>query len=144
MRLDRVTELSRMLSAIEPSSGVPLSSVSVAELERAGAVTIRPGRPVPDELLGRGDRPEDAVQFLSMHDLMTGDQARNWVDTRDLPDTELTVAEPGDIVVEAPSAPSTPGCRSRNTWSSARNSWPCVPTPSSSTPGTWRAACGRG
>ncbi|NVI86049.1 N-6 DNA methylase [Actinomadura sp. BRA 177] len=99
VRLDRVTELSRMLSAIEPSSGVPLSSVSVAELERAGAVTIRPGRPVPDELLGRGDRPEDAVQFLSMHDLMTGDQARNWVDTRDLPDTELTVAEPGDIVV---------------------------------------------
>ncbi|GAA1898160.1 N-6 DNA methylase [Actinomadura bangladeshensis] len=98
-RLEQVADLSRMLSALGPSSGARLPSVSVAELERGGAVTIRPGHPVPDELLGRGDRPEDAFRFLSMHDLMSGDRARNWVGARTFQDAELTVAEPGDIVV---------------------------------------------
>lgn len=98
-RLEHVAELTQMLSALGPSAGAALPSVSVAELERAGAVTIRPGRTGSDKLLGSGDRPDDAVPFLTMHDVMAGARDRHWVDVRDLPDADLTVAEPGDVVV---------------------------------------------
>ncbi|GAA1775250.1 N-6 DNA methylase [Actinomadura chokoriensis] len=98
-RLDRVADLSRALSALSPSSGAPLPSVSVAQLEQAGAVTVQPGRPPADDLLGRGDRPDDAVPVLTMHDLMAGDRPQQWVAPHVLPNSGLTVAEPGDIVV---------------------------------------------
>lgn len=98
-RLERVAELGRALSALTPSAETLTVSVPVSELERAGALTLQPGRPVANELVNRGDRPEDAVPVLTMHDLMAGDEPQQWVHADDLADTGLTVAEPDDVVV---------------------------------------------
>ncbi len=102
-RLDRVAELSRRLSALTPSPEAVAVTVSIAELERAGALTVRTGRPVPESLLRRGARPEDALPVLNVPDLAAGGEPGQWIAAADLVQArdagELTVAEPGEVVV---------------------------------------------
>jgi hypothetical protein len=102
-QLERVTELSRVLSELRPPTRDTVSvSVSVAELERAGAVSVRAGRPVPEDLLRRGERPDDGVPVLTVHDLLTGNEPEHWIPGAGLARADrigLTVADPGDVVL---------------------------------------------
>lgn len=100
-RLERVAELSRRLSALTPSAETVTAPVSIAELERADVLSIGTGRTVPDELLGHGGLPENALPVLTVPDLLAGHESERWIPAAEIGEDSgrFTVAEPGDVVV---------------------------------------------
>lgn len=103
-KLERVTELSRALSALTFTSESLAASVTVAELERTGVLKMQAGRPVPEKSLRRGERTESAVRLLTVHDLTAGDESGGqWIDAAELAEAGesggLAMARTGDVVV---------------------------------------------
>ncbi|MEU0332861.1 N-6 DNA methylase [Streptomyces sp. NPDC006193] len=90
------------LSALVPADGdetVPL--ISVGELERAGALEIRPGQSLPESLVRRGERQKDEARVLTGAPL--GGQAQLWLPVSAAAageqDGSLTVTASQDVVV---------------------------------------------
>jgi SAM-dependent methyltransferase len=98
-------ELSRTLSALDLSAdGRDMASVTVGDLNRAGALMLRPGLPVAPGVC-EGDRvPPGAIPVLTVPDLMLGGRARAWLRAADIAayqagGSALTIVDPGEVVV---------------------------------------------
>ncbi|PPS68958.1 MULTISPECIES: N-6 DNA methylase [Streptomyces] len=90
------------LSAFVPADGdetVPL--ISVGELERAGALEIRPGQGLPEPLVRRGESQEDEARVLTGAPL--SGQAQLWLPASAVAageqDGSLTVTASQDVIV---------------------------------------------
>ncbi|WP_187437860.1 HsdM family class I SAM-dependent methyltransferase [Actinomadura decatromicini] len=101
--LDRIVELSRTLSTISVVANGAPANVTVAELHRAGAVSMLHGRAVSEDLLHRGERPPSGVRVLMLADLLPGSGPGQWIEHADLEGLkntgDITVTEPQDVVV---------------------------------------------
>ncbi|MFF6779197.1 N-6 DNA methylase [Streptomyces sp. NPDC012637] len=92
------TALSNLdLSSLDGS----VSLIGIGELERAGALEIRPGQGIPDDLVRRGERPAGEVRVLT--GTPTPGQERFWLPasavTAGARDGSLTVTATHDVIV---------------------------------------------
>ncbi|MDN5383008.1 N-6 DNA methylase [Streptomyces sp. LB8] len=90
------------LSALVPvNDDETVSLISVGELERAGALEIRPGQGLPESLVRRGERQEDGARVLTGAPL--SGQAQLWLPatavTTGEQDGSLTVTASQDVIV---------------------------------------------
>lgn len=102
--LRELREVARLLSALAPQEvDSSATYTTVAELERAGALEIHSGQSLPDELVQRGERPEDAVPVLTIPGLMIAEEPEHWLPTeyvaRGEADGSLTVTASPDVIV---------------------------------------------
>jgi len=100
-----VDEYSRILAALDLSvDSRDMARVTVGDLNRAGALALRSGQPLPTGV-HEGDRvPPEAVPVLTVPDLMVSGCARAWLRATDIATYQagggaLTMVEPGDVVV---------------------------------------------
>lgn len=96
--LTEVADLAQALSALAPvSRREDTSSVTVADLERAGAVQIEPGRSLPEANLHRGPRPPGGIFALTLGDLLVDDDPEYWLMKEEA--ERLTVTASHDVVM---------------------------------------------
>jgi predicted DNA-binding transcriptional regulator AlpA len=98
-------ELSRTLSALDLSADDrDIARITVGDLSRAEALTMRPGQALP-ACLREGDHlPAGAVSVLRVPDLMISGRARAWLSAADVVAYQadggtLTMADPGMVIV---------------------------------------------
>ncbi|WP_326807189.1 SAM-dependent methyltransferase [Streptomyces sp. NBC_01775] len=75
------------------------TATTVAELTRAGALTLRSGQQPPEGTVGEGQPPGDGVPLLTVPDLYTEGESRGWLAPEDVRASGAVVAEPGEVVV---------------------------------------------
>ncbi|WP_262701887.1 MULTISPECIES: SAM-dependent methyltransferase [Streptomyces] len=102
--LRELREVAGLLSALAPQEvDSSATHTTVAELERAGAIEIHGGQGLPDELVQRGERPEDAVPVLTIPGLMIAEETEYWLPAeyvaRGEADGSLTVTASPDVIV---------------------------------------------
>lgn len=103
--LHELRDLSTTLSALEPSGEEPAGqgTVTVGDLLRAGAVTMRAGQQPVDGAVRTGDAPDDAVPVLTVTDVLAGVRPSGWLPAPEASAGEtagtLTVTVPGEVVV---------------------------------------------
>ncbi|MGC5010746.1 N-6 DNA methylase [Streptosporangium sp. DT93] len=103
--LDELRDLTATLSALEPGEEEPAGqgSVTVGDLLRAGAVTMRAGQQPADGAVRSGDAPDDAVPVLTVGDVPSGGVPSGWLPAGEASAGEaagtLTVTVPGEVVV---------------------------------------------
>lgn len=97
----KVNESAKLLAALHLATAetdTP-TATTVAELARAGALTLRGGQQSPEESIHVGPPSDDDIPLLTVPDLLVDGEPRSWL----APDTaaadEAVIAEPGDIVV---------------------------------------------
>nr|WP_063817991.1 SAM-dependent methyltransferase [Herbidospora sakaeratensis] len=102
---DLSTTLRDIQADREPLDDLP---VAVAELERAGALLLTPGQPVPDDYMRRGERPDGGVPVLTLADVREGQAPQLWMLPDDVErlerDRTITVTSSHDVVLVTPSA----------------------------------------
>lgn len=102
--LHDVGEYARALSRIDLSAdGESVTAVTVGDLDRARALSLRTGQAPSADLL-RGDVPlEGAVPVLSVSDIVLDGRPGGWLSAAEvrsgLEAGVLTIADPGDVVV---------------------------------------------
>ncbi|MEV5684791.1 N-6 DNA methylase [Streptomyces sp. NPDC052164] len=91
----------RLLAALDLSAaaGDTPTATTVADLARAGALTLRVGQQPPDGMVREGLSPEEGISLLTFSDLLSGGEPRGRLTPEDLAAFEAVVAEAGDIVV---------------------------------------------
>ncbi|MFS1298223.1 N-6 DNA methylase [Streptosporangium longisporum] len=103
--LDELRDLTKTLSVLEPSEEEPADqgTVTVGDLLRAGAVTLRGGQQPADGTVRTGDAPDDAVSVLTVTDVLAGGRPSGWLPVDEVSAGEgagtLTVTVPGEVVV---------------------------------------------
>ncbi|MFI7534887.1 class I SAM-dependent DNA methyltransferase [Streptosporangium sp. NPDC049376] len=103
--LDELRDLTTTLSKLEVSTeaGAAQGTVTVGDLVRAGAVTLRAGQQPADDTMRTGDAPADAVAVLTVPDVAAGGRAAGWLSQREASAGEesggLTVTTPDEVVV---------------------------------------------
>ncbi|MEH6373334.1 N-6 DNA methylase [Streptomyces sp. KLMMK] len=75
------------------------TATTVAELARAGALTLRSGQQPPEESIRTGPPSGDDIPLLTVPDLLTGGEPRGRLAPDDAVACGAVIAEPGDIVV---------------------------------------------
>ncbi len=101
-RLRELRDVSASLSELVPEErGEEVSFISVGELERAGALDIRSGQILPEDLVRRGERQEGEARVLAGAPL--SQPAQLWLSASDVAkgeqDGSLTVTASQDVVV---------------------------------------------
>ncbi|MCB5908077.1 N-6 DNA methylase [Streptomyces pinistramenti] len=96
-----VTKSARLLAALELASGAQDSptATTVAELARAGALTLRGGQQPPEAAVRTGAPSAEGIPLLTVPDLLSGGDPRGHLAADDPAVHEALIAEPGDIVV---------------------------------------------
>ncbi|MGW1885713.1 HsdM family class I SAM-dependent methyltransferase [Streptomyces sp. NPDC001970] len=91
----------RLLAALDLASGAAdkPTATTVAELARAGALTLRAGLQPPEGIVGEGKPTGGGFPLLTVPDLMVGGEPRGWIAHGDVSASGATVAEAGDVVV---------------------------------------------
>ncbi|MEU4411182.1 N-6 DNA methylase [Streptosporangium sp. NPDC023963] len=103
--LHELRDLTATLSALEPSGEEPAGqgAVTVGDLLRAGAMTMRAGQQPADGAVRTGDAPDDAVPVLTVADVLAGGRPSGWLPVREVSAGEtagtLTVTVPEEVVV---------------------------------------------
>jgi len=97
----RVTKSAGLLASLELTSSAQDSptATTVAELARAGALTLRGGQQPPEAAVRTGPPAEDDIPLLTVPDLLSGGDPRGSLAADDPAVREAVIAEPGDIVV---------------------------------------------
>lgn len=145
--LHELRDLTATLSALELSGDEPAGqgTVTVGDLLRAGALTMRAGQQPADGAVRTGDAPDDAVPLLTITDVLAGGRPSGW-----LPASEASAGETaGTLTVTVPEEVVVVGAyRAFGAWvdTDAPRCWArsCPPsgwTPRCSTPGSWPVAC---
>ncbi|MFF8654128.1 N-6 DNA methylase [Streptomyces huasconensis] len=96
-----VGKSARLLASLDLSAaaGDTPTATTVADLARAGALTLRGGQQPPDGTVREGLSPEEGIPLLTFSDLLSGGEPRGRLTPEDLASFEAVVAEAGDIVV---------------------------------------------
>ncbi|MFE1995245.1 N-6 DNA methylase [Streptomyces parvulus] len=91
----------RLLAALDLASAPAdrPTAATVAELARAGALTLRAGQQPPDGTVGEGQPVGEGFPLLTVPDLLVGGEPRGWIASDDVSASGATVAEAGDVVV---------------------------------------------
>ncbi|WP_440098531.1 N-6 DNA methylase [Streptosporangium sp. H16] len=103
--LQELRNLTATLSALELGDEEPVGqgTVTVGDLLRAGAVTMRAGQQPADGTVRTGDAPDDAVPMLTIADVLAGGRPSGWLPAREASAGEtagtLTVTVPEEVVV---------------------------------------------
>ncbi|MER6173964.1 N-6 DNA methylase [Streptosporangium sp. NPDC001681] len=103
--LHELRDLTAALSALELSGEEPAGqgTVTVGDLVRAGAMTLRAGQQPADGAVRTGDAPDDAVPLLTVTDVLVGGRPSGWLPGREAWAGEtagtLTVTVPEEVVV---------------------------------------------
>ena len=103
--LHELRDLTAALSALELSGEEPAGqgTVTVGDLLRAGALTMRAGQQPADGVVRTGDAPDDAVRMLTVADVLAGGRPSGWLTTPDVSAGEdsgsLTVTTSEEVVV---------------------------------------------
>ncbi|WP_282699386.1 N-6 DNA methylase [Streptomyces sp. CC219B] len=97
----RVSKSARLLAALELTSAPQDSptATTVAELARAGALTLRGGQQPPEAAVRTGAPSAEDIPLLTVPDLLSGGEPRGHLAADDPAVREAVIAEPGDIVV---------------------------------------------
>ncbi|WP_431952832.1 N-6 DNA methylase [Actinacidiphila sp. bgisy167] len=96
-----VGKSARLLAALDLTAAAAdtPTATTVAELARAGALTLRGGQQPPEGTVREGTSPDDGIPLLTVPDLLMGGEPRGCLAPEHLATFEAVVAEPGDIVV---------------------------------------------
>ncbi|WP_436758851.1 N-6 DNA methylase [Streptosporangium sp. V21-05] len=103
--LHELRDLSATLSALELSGeeAAGQGTVTVGDLLRAGALTMRAGQQPADGKVRTGDAPDDAVPVLTVADVPAGIRPSGWLPAHETSAGEtagtLTVTVPEEVVV---------------------------------------------
>ncbi|WP_329428902.1 N-6 DNA methylase [Streptosporangium sp. NBC_01495] len=103
--LHELRDLTATLSALELSGDEPAGqgTVTVGDLLRAGALTMRAGQQPADGAVRTGDAPDDAVPLLTITDVLAGGRPSGWLPASEASAGEtagtLTVTVPEEVVV---------------------------------------------
>lgn len=97
----KVTKSARLLAALELASAAQDSptATTVAELARAGALTLRGGQQPPETAVRTGTPSAEDIPLLTVPDLLSGGAPRGHLAGDDPALREAVIVEPGDIVV---------------------------------------------
>ncbi|MFG2582023.1 N-6 DNA methylase [Streptomyces malaysiensis] len=97
----KLTKSARLLAALELASAAHDSptATTVAELARAGALTLRGGQQPPEAAVRTGAPSAEDIPLLTVPDLLSGGEPRGHLAADDHVVREAVIAEPGDIVV---------------------------------------------
>ncbi|MER6206863.1 N-6 DNA methylase [Streptomyces sp. NPDC001642] len=97
----RVSKSARLLASLELTSSAQDSptATTVAELARAGALTLRGGQQPPETAVRTGEASAEDIPLLTVPDLLSGGEPRGHLAVDDPAVREAVIAEPGDIVV---------------------------------------------
>ncbi|WP_030018971.1 N-6 DNA methylase [Streptomyces monomycini] len=97
----KVAKSARLLAALELASAAQETppATTVAELARAGALTLRGGQQLPETAVRTGTASAEDIPFLTVPDLLSGGAPRGHLAADDPAVREAVIAEPGDIVV---------------------------------------------
>ncbi|WP_409238006.1 N-6 DNA methylase [Streptomyces sp. PA5.6] len=97
----KVTKSARLLAALELASATQdtPTATTVAELARAGALTLRGGQQPPETAVRTGTPSAEDIPLLTVPDLLSGGAPRGHLAADDPAVREAVIAEPGDIVV---------------------------------------------
>ncbi|MFE6284267.1 N-6 DNA methylase [Streptomyces sp. NPDC057877] len=97
----KVNKSARRLAALDLATGeadTP-TATTVAELARAGALTLLGGQQPPEDSIHVGPPSADGIPLLTIPDLLVDGEPRNWLAPGTAAADEAVIAEPGDIVV---------------------------------------------
>ncbi|MFH9072493.1 N-6 DNA methylase [Streptomyces alboflavus] len=96
-----MTKSARLLAALELASATQdtPTATTVAELARAGALTLRGGQQPPEAAVRTGTPSTEDIPLLTVPDLLSGGAPRGHLAADDPAVRDAVVAEPGDIVV---------------------------------------------
>ncbi|GEB59101.1 type II restriction endonuclease subunit M [Streptomyces gardneri] len=97
----KVNKSAKLLAALDLATAeadTP-TATTVAELARAGALTLRSGQQPPEESIHAGPPPDDGIPLLTVPDLLVDGEPRSWLAHDTAAVGEAVIAEPGDIVV---------------------------------------------
>ncbi len=103
--LNELRDLTSTLSKLELSAeeGTGQGAVTVGDLIRAGALTLRAGQQSADGIVRTGDAPADSVPVLTVSDVAAGGRATGWLPSAEASAGEsagtLTVTVPDEVVV---------------------------------------------
>ncbi|MFD0883224.1 class I SAM-dependent DNA methyltransferase [Streptosporangium algeriense] len=103
--LDELRDLTGSLSRLDLNAegGVGQGSVSVGDLIRAGALTLRAGQQPADELVRTDDAPADSVPLLTVPDVAAGGGTKGWLSSAEASAEEesgtVTITAPDEVVV---------------------------------------------
>ncbi|MFJ2033746.1 N-6 DNA methylase [Streptosporangium sp. NPDC087985] len=103
--LHELRDLTATLSALELSTEEPAGqgTVTVGDLVRAGALTLRAGQQPADGAVRTGDAPTDSVPVLTVSDVLAGCGPSSWLPAYEVSAGEaagtLTVTVPEEVVV---------------------------------------------
>ncbi|MFC8710328.1 N-6 DNA methylase [Streptomyces sp. NPDC057197] len=96
-----MTRSARLLAALELASAAQdtPTATTVAELARAGALTLRGGQQPPETAVRTGAPSAEDIPLLTVPDLLSGGAPRGHLAADDPAARDAVIAEPGDIVV---------------------------------------------
>ncbi|MEU3964004.1 hypothetical protein AB0F42_30105 [Streptomyces buecherae] len=96
-----MTKSARLLAALELASAAQdtPTTTTVAELARAGALTLRGGQQPPETAVRTGTPSPEDIPLPTVPDLLSGGAPREHLAAHDPAVREAVIAEPGDIVV---------------------------------------------
>ncbi|MFF9048355.1 N-6 DNA methylase [Streptomyces parvulus] len=96
-----VNKSARLLAALDLATAAAdtPTATTVAELARAGALTLRGGQQPPEESIHAGPPSDDGIPLLTVPDLLMDGEPRSWLAPGTAAAGEAVIAEPGDIVV---------------------------------------------
>lgn len=98
---DLTTTLSKLELSAEDQGGQ--GTVTVGDLARAGALTLRSGQQPADDAVRTGDAPADALPLLTVSDVLTGGGPAGWLPAKEAAEGEsagiLTVTAPDEVVI---------------------------------------------
>ncbi|MFD3625904.1 class I SAM-dependent DNA methyltransferase [Streptomyces sp. NPDC058698] len=91
----------RLLAALDLAADAAdrPTATTVAELARAGALTLRAGQQPLEGTVGEGEPADGGLPLLSVPDLMTDGAPHGWIAHDDVSASGATVAEAGDVIV---------------------------------------------
>ncbi|MFE3591521.1 N-6 DNA methylase [Streptomyces niveus] len=100
---DTAASLAALAPTEGPDANSPASLTTVAELERAGALTVLVGQGLPEDLIRQGPPPKGAVPVLTVPGLLSPDSAGHWLPGADVARGEvggtLTVTAGQDVIL---------------------------------------------
>lgn len=97
----KVSRSARLLAALELASAAQdaPTATTVAELSRAGALTLRGGQQPPETAIRTGPPSAEDTPLLTVPDLLSGGVPRGHLAADDPARREAVIAEAGDIIV---------------------------------------------
>ncbi|WP_399090856.1 N-6 DNA methylase [Streptomyces sp. BBFR2] len=97
----KVTKSAQLLAALElaPATQDAPTATTVAELARAGVLTLRGGQQPPETAVRTGTPSAEDIPLLTVPDLLSGGAPRGHLAADDPALRDAVIAEPGDLVV---------------------------------------------